>query len=97
MASIAVRCDADDKGWICTVTLAGPGNDLSRYEVRVRSADLERFAPGANEPAALVERSFAFLLEREAPAAILRSFDLPDIERYFPEYPSEMRRRATGG
>lgn len=34
----------------------------------------------------LVRRSFEFLLERESNTSILRSFDLPVIERYFPEY-----------
>jgi len=34
----------------------------------------------------LVSRSFDFLLERESNTSILRSFDLPVIGRYFPEY-----------
>ena len=34
----------------------------------------------------LVERSFEFLLEQESNSSILRSFDLPIIQRYFPEY-----------
>lgn len=34
----------------------------------------------------LVEKSFEFLLEREANTSILRSFDLSVIVRYFPEY-----------
>ena len=34
----------------------------------------------------LVEKSFEFLLEREANTSILRSFDLSVIARYFHEY-----------
>ena len=34
----------------------------------------------------IVSRSFAFLLERESNSSILRSFDLPVIQRYFSEY-----------
>ena len=34
----------------------------------------------------ILRRSFAFLLERESNASILHSFDLPAIQRYFPEY-----------
>ena len=34
----------------------------------------------------VIERSFTFLLEREPNVAILRSFELPVIQRYFPEY-----------
>lgn len=41
----------------------------------------------------MVEASFAFLLERESRELILREFDLPLINRYFPEYESEIRRR----
>jgi hypothetical protein len=34
----------------------------------------------------LVQKSFEFLLERESNTSILRSFDLPVIQRYFSEY-----------
>ena len=34
----------------------------------------------------LIKKSFEFLLERESNASILRTFDLPVIGRYFPEY-----------
>jgi len=34
----------------------------------------------------IVSRSFAFLLEREPNSSILRTFDLPVIQRYFGEY-----------
>jgi hypothetical protein len=40
-----------------------------------------------------VRASFAFLPEREPPTSIMPSFDLPVIERYFPEYRSELPRR----
>jgi hypothetical protein len=33
-----------------------------------------------------VEKSFEFLLDRETNTNILSRFDLPIIERYFPEY-----------
>ena len=34
----------------------------------------------------LIQKSFEFLLDRESNTSILRSFDLPVIQRYFPEY-----------
>ena len=37
-------------------------------------------------PEKLVEKSFEFLLDREGNTSILPRFDLPIIERYFPEY-----------
>jgi hypothetical protein len=37
-------------------------------------------------PEMLVKKSFEFLLDRESNTSILSRFDLPIIERYFPEY-----------
>jgi len=34
----------------------------------------------------IIGRSFAFLLERESNSSIMRTFDLPVIQRYFGEY-----------
>jgi hypothetical protein len=65
----------------------------SRHEVTVWPSDVERYAPGST-PEELIEASFEFLLAREPKEAILRRFELPAIERYFPEYPAEMRARA---
>jgi hypothetical protein len=39
-----------------------------------------------------VRRSFEFLLAREPKESILRSFDLPVIGRYFPEFVRVIRR-----
>ena len=90
MASISVSCEGDaDDGWTCDVTLREGGVVISRHRVRVWAPDLGRSTSGATEPDELVKASFAFLLEREAPKMILRSFDLTDIARYFPEYDSE--------
>ena len=90
MASISVSCEGDgDEGWTCDVTLRERGIDISTHRVRVRAPDLARSTPGSTEPDELVNASFAFLLERETPEMILRSFDLTDIARYFPEYDSE--------
>ena len=57
----------------------------STHQVTVWPSDLERYAPGST-PEELLEASFRFLLEREPKEAILARFELPVIERYFPEY-----------
>ena len=44
----------------------------------------------------LIRESFDFLLERESNTSILRSFDLPVISRYFPEYEGKMRSLLGG-
>jgi hypothetical protein len=61
------------------------GHGTTTYEVTVWPSDLARYAPDAT-PEQLIEASFVFLLEREPKEAILRRFELPVIERYFPEY-----------
>ena len=48
---------------------------------------------GAPDATELVRASFEFLLEREGAGSILPRFDLTVIERYFPEWREEMRRR----
>jgi len=68
--------------------------DGHRYHVGVSDADVRRLAPGA-AAADLVRESFVFLLEREPASSILQRFDLPVIQRYFPEYSEAMRRRFS--
>ena len=90
----AVLCSPTDDGWHCQVTV-GDGSDAAEHEVAVDRATLDDLAPGAT-PEALVEASFRFLLEREPAEAILRSFELPIIARYFADFPDEIRGRMAG-
>jgi hypothetical protein len=84
--SVAVACSGDGRGWTCFATIRAGDDVVSEHEVRVTPADLARLAPGSSDPADLVRRSFAFLLEREPPSSILRTFDLSVIGRFFPDY-----------
>jgi hypothetical protein len=68
---------------------------MTTHDVTVVPRDVERYAPGT-VPERLVEASFEFLLEREPKDAILSRFDLPVIERYFPEYARTIRERLSG-
>lgn len=98
MTSVSVRCDGRrEDGWTCSVTVREHGIDVSTHRVRVSADDLDHLAAGADDPAALVEASFAFLLERESPQMILRSFDLTEISRYFPSYETDIQRRLRQG
>jgi hypothetical protein len=90
-APVSVRCAPTAEGWTCRVVL-GDDAAATAHDVRVGRTDLATLAPGAT-PEWLVEASFAFLLEREPRESILRRFDLPVIERYFPEYRVEIARR----
>ena len=88
---IACRHAADGAAWTCDVTVVVEGGATTRHAVTVAQSDLDRLDPGANDPHLLVDASFRFLLERESNTSILRSFDLPVIGRYFPEYEAEIR------
>ncbi len=72
--------------------VVGDGGSKTEHEVTVTAADIARYAPGATAEA-LLTASFEFLLEHEPKESILRRFDLPVIERYFPEYPQVIGKR----
>ena len=72
-------------GWVAIVRVHGP--TPTTHEVRVGRAERERY--GGGDVTYLVRRAFTFLLAREPNTAILRRFDLGDIERYFPEFVKE--------
>lgn len=92
MSEIAVACSPMDGGWLATVTVTD-GASISEFEVAVSEAELARLDPHSTDPAALVRRSFEFLLAREPKESILRSFGLSVIGRYYPEYEREIRGR----
>ena len=66
------------------------GHSKSTHEVGVSPLELAKYG-GKATAERLVEASFEFLLEREPKESILRSFNLSDIEHYFPEYPKQIR------
>ena len=91
MTDIDVSCVTAANGWLCDVTVAAGGSE-TRHSVTLTRADFQRLVMGAATPEGLVRRSFEFLLAREPRESILKSFSLPDIGRYFPEYEREIRK-----
>lgn len=63
----------------------------TQHTVTVTTDYADKLAGGKISTAELVRLSFEFLLEREPNTSILRSFDLPMIGRYFPEYERVIR------
>jgi hypothetical protein len=68
------------------VTVEGASSTV--HSVTVTPEYLHRLTGGRASAETLIEKSFEFLLERESNTSILRTFDLPVIQRYFPEYES---------
>lgn len=91
MNSVSVACREADDGWACEVTV-GADAEATRHAVTVSNEVLGTLDPDATDPTALVEASFRFLLEREPRESILRSFELPLMGRYFPEWEREIKR-----
>ncbi len=71
------------------VTVAGPTK--TTHTVTLIDSYYQKLTDGKITPEQLIERSFEFLLEREPNTSILRRFDLPVIQTYFPEYEKTIR------
>lgn len=65
-------------------------NSTTEHDVTIDAAYAKRLCQDKLTTAALIEKSFEFLLARESNTSILRTFDLSVISRYFPEYESEI-------
>jgi len=92
MATIEVKTSEHDDRYEFQVIVSERGSE-THHRVTLRKADYERLTGGKASPEALVTESFRFLLEREPKEAILRSFNLTVIGRYFPEYEREIAKR----
>lgn len=90
---VSVRAEPQGEDWVSEVSVDHAGQQ-TRHSVTVTRADLDRWGGGTKreDVESLVARSFDFLLERELPSAILTTFDLSVIQRYFPEYNSVFKR-----
>ena len=64
----------------------------STHKVHVPDDAFRDLAAEGATKAELVERSFEFLLAREPNTSILAEFEITVIGRYFPEYPSEIKK-----
>jgi len=84
---INVKSTAEDT-YVVTVQ---QGGTLSEHTVTVRKDYYRKLTGGKITPEELIRRSFEFLLEREPKESILSRFDLPVIQRYFPEYEERIR------
>jgi hypothetical protein len=81
MAKIDVR-KKDAETFEVTVT----ASTRTIHTVTLRMDYYKQLTGGNVSPEILIEKSFAFLLERESNTSILSRFDLRVIGRYFPEY-----------
>lgn len=74
-----------------TFEVSVEGKIATAHSVTAPPEYVAKLTGGAASAAVLVEKSFEFLLEREPNTSILRRFELPVIQRYFPEYEAAMK------
>jgi hypothetical protein len=97
VTDIEVECDPSPDGWRCQVRVT-EGGRTTTFDVTTRDPTIVLPADGETgslegDVERLVSETFVFLLEREPVSSILPRFDLTVVERYFPDYPTEIRRR----
>ncbi|MGH9803957.1 MAG: hypothetical protein ACRD4D_02200 [Candidatus Acidiferrales bacterium] len=83
----------DDRHYSVSVSDAA---GRSSHRVTVDPAYSQKLLSRKAAPEELIRRSFEFLLEHEPKESILSEFDLAVIQRYFPDYKKEIRRRLGG-
>ena len=77
-----------------TVTVR-EGGGQTVHQVTVDPDYARKLAGDSASTEDLLRQSFEFLLKREPKESILRSFDLPLIGRYFPEYERTIAERIS--
>ena len=68
------------------------GQTTTTHQVTLTHLYYQKLTNNRVSPEILVEKSFEFLLDRESNTSILSRFDLPIIERYFPEYEETIKK-----
>ena len=69
------------------------GGTTTSHRVHVPTTVLAELGLADVETESIIRETFVFLLEREPASAILSEFSLADVQRYFPEFPRELRLR----
>ncbi|GAC1506098.1 MAG: hypothetical protein NVS1B3_05310 [Candidatus Dormibacteraceae bacterium] len=88
---VTMRAAPEVEDWVCQVSVDHE-DQHTRHSVTVTRTDFERWAGGAKreDVESLVARSFPS--RARTTDAILATFDLTVIQRYFPEYDAAFKR-----
>jgi len=94
--TVDVECSPTGSGWRCNATV-DDGQGTTGHVVTVGAEDALALAAASTTSGVgrLVYETMDFLLEREPKELILRTFDITDVGRYFPEYSGEIRSRLA--
>jgi len=89
MADISVERRSVEKFLVTVTDDAG----TTTHAVTVTPADLLKYGGEHADTEVLLVKSFEFLLDHEPHQFIRENFEINEIERFFPEYPMDVRRR----
>ena len=79
----------DGSTWVYTVLLGHESNDVG-FLVKINRQHWEYLTGGRESPERLIKKCFRFLLKKQSKYSILRSFDLREIHKLFPEFENEV-------
>jgi hypothetical protein len=79
--------------WEFLVLLGHESKDVG-FLVKVHSDHWRDLSQGKYDPEALIKKSFKFLLKKQSKYSIERILDLREVQRQFPEYETEMRKKS---
>lgn len=77
--------------WKYMVLLGHESNDVG-FLVKIKREYWEYLTDGRETPEQLIKKCFCFLLKKQSKYSILRSFDLWEIQKLFPEFESEIKK-----
>jgi hypothetical protein len=75
--------------------LVREGKGETTHRVSISRETLKRLTGGKHTPERCLDAAFRFLLDREPKEAILGSFDVEVIQRYFPHFERDLQRYLT--
>ena len=78
-----------ETGWHFKVSLV-ENNETLEFDVDLDKQYYKQLTSKEILPEELIKKSFRFLLEREGKEAILYSFNLKVIQKYFPDFEAEI-------
>ena len=67
-------------------------DSITTHRVKLSSKVFKKLSGSKISKIELIKKSFEFLLERETNESILREFNLEIIQKYFPEYPTLIKK-----
>jgi len=84
--AVVIKEEKIKNGWKFSVRIGE-----HTYNVELTEDYWKRLTLGSIPPEKLVEQSFSFLLEREPKESILPTFNLKQIQTYFPDFEEKIK------